>query len=62
VWYTLKDFHPPTTHQEDKPSFLIGLYELGDRFGTYKNARPFVAMSRGATPIFQTPNTCGYLS
>jgi hypothetical protein len=52
VWYTLKDFHQPTTHQEDKPSFLIGLYELGDRFGTYKNARPFVAMSRGATPIF----------
>jgi hypothetical protein len=30
------------------------VYELRDRFGTYRSVGPYVEMSRGITPIFQT--------
>lgn len=33
-----------------------------DRFGTYKIARPFVELSRGTTPILQTPHIGGSLT
>jgi hypothetical protein len=32
------------------------VYELKDRFGTYKNVGPFVKASRGTTSVFQTPH------
>jgi hypothetical protein len=37
-------------------------FDPRDRFGTYKIARPFVEISRGTTPIFQTPHIGGSLS
>jgi hypothetical protein len=36
----------PITNQESRPSFSIGVYELGDRFGTYRNVGPFAETSR----------------
>jgi hypothetical protein len=43
---------PQTTHQEDRPSFSIRLYELGDRFGTYRSRGPSAETFRGATLAF----------
>jgi hypothetical protein len=37
------------------------VYELRDRFGTYRNVRPFVETSRGTTLVFQTPHIGGSL-
>jgi len=37
-----------------KPSFLVGLYELGDRFGRYKSAGPSTYTSKG------TPTTTNH--
>ncbi len=36
----------PITNQEGRPSFSIGVYELGDRFGTYRSVGPFAETSR----------------
>ncbi len=36
-----------------------GLYEVGDRFGTYGSVGPSTETSRGTTPVFQTPHTRG---
>ncbi len=33
------------------------MYELRDKFGTYKNGRPSIETSKGTTPFFQTPHT-----
>jgi hypothetical protein len=33
------------------------VYELRDKFGTYKNGRPSIETSKGTTPFFQTPHT-----
>ncbi len=32
------------------------MYELRDRFGTYRSVGPFAEISRGTTSIFQTPH------
>jgi hypothetical protein len=45
-----------TANQEGRPSFSARVYELGDRFGTYRSARPFVKTSTGTTLIFQIPH------
>ncbi len=46
----------PIANQESRPSFSRGVYELGDRFGTYRNAGPFLEISSDTTLIFQTPH------
>jgi hypothetical protein len=46
----------PITNQEGRPSFSRGVYELRDRFGTYRSVGPFAEISRGTTSIFQTPH------
>jgi hypothetical protein len=48
--------------QNDRPSSSIGLYDLGVRFGTYRNVMPSVETSMGDIPLFQTPHTSGFLS
>ncbi len=49
-------------HLKDRPSSSTRLYDLWDRFGTYKTRGPFVKSLSGATPTFQIPHTSGYLS
>jgi hypothetical protein len=47
---------------DDRPSSSIGLYDLGVRFGTYRNAMPYVETSMEDIPLFQTPHASGFLS
>jgi hypothetical protein len=49
--------HRTNYKSKGRPSFLAGVYELRDKFGTYKNARPSIETSKGTTPFFQTPHT-----
>jgi hypothetical protein len=48
-------------NQEGRPSFSVGVYELRDRFGAYRNVRPSIETSRGTTLVFQTPHIGGSL-
>jgi hypothetical protein len=46
----------PITNQEGRPTFSRGVYELGDRFGTYRSVGSFAKIYRGTIPKFQTPH------